>query len=71
MIKRYYIKCGLNQTAYFDILEQTAEGYRVRITRTSNGYEKTADEFLDNRLFDTCLKTGYIFEMKESASSVA
>jgi hypothetical protein len=70
-MKRYCIKCGGNQAAYFDILEQTADGYRVRITRISSGYEKTMDEFLDNRLFETCVKTGYIFEMKESASSVA
>ncbi|WP_010261361.1 hypothetical protein [Treponema primitia] len=70
-MKRYCIKCGSNQAAYCDILEQTADGYRVRITRITNGYEKTLDDFMDNQLFETCVKTGYIFEMKESASSVA
>jgi hypothetical protein len=70
-MKRYCIKCDYNQIAYFDILEQNSEGRRIRITRITDGYEKTIEEFMDNQLFDTCVKTGYIYEMRESGSSVA
>ncbi|MDR1596731.1 MAG: hypothetical protein LBR99_03400 [Treponema sp.] len=77
-MKRYYIKSGANQSAYFDIKEEREDGYRIRITRIIDGYEKVSDDFMNNDLFTLCIKTGYIREIpredlsaRPAASSVA
>jgi hypothetical protein len=64
-MKRYYIKSGANQSAYFDIREEREDGYRIRITRIIDGYEKVSDEFMNNDLFSLCIKTGYIREIPQ------
>jgi hypothetical protein len=66
-MKRYRIQSDPNQAAYFDILEELDKGYRVRVTRVSEGREKTLDEFMDNYLFDLCVKTEYIREIARDA----
>jgi hypothetical protein len=70
-MKRYCIKCEPNRVEYFDILEENSDGFTVRLTRVKDGYEKVSELFLKAELFEMCLKTGYIYEMKEKASSVA
>jgi hypothetical protein len=70
-MKRYCIKCEPNRIEYFDVLQEKSEGLMVRLTRIKDGDEKTSEVFLNTSLFETCLKTGYVYEMKEKASSVA
>lgn len=70
-MKRYCIKCEPNRVEYFDVLEENSEGLMVRLTRIKDGYEKVSELFLKTGLFDMCIKTGYVYEMKEKASSVA
>jgi hypothetical protein len=70
-MKRYCIKCQADRTEYFDILSETEYGYRVRLTRTSDGNEKISEEILPRHLFDICVKTGYIYKMKADTASVA
>jgi hypothetical protein len=65
-MKRYSIKTSPSQAAYFDILEEREDGFRVCITRNINGYEKVSNDFLNNHLFEMCLKTGYIREIPET-----
>jgi hypothetical protein len=62
-MKRYYIKSDANQSAYLDIKEEQEDGYRIRITRIIDGYEKVIDDFMNNDLFALCIKTGYIREI--------
>jgi hypothetical protein len=71
-MKRYRIQGKPNQAAYFDILEELDNGYRVRVTRVNEGRKKTLDEFMDNYLFDLCVKTEYIREIaREAEESMA
>jgi hypothetical protein len=70
-MKRYYIKNQLNKVEYFDILEETEGGYRIRLTRLSDGNEKIFEETMPEPLFTVCLNTGYIFEAEDAVSSVA
>jgi hypothetical protein len=70
-MKRYCIKCEPNRVEYFDVLEENDEGLMVRLTRINDGYEKVSEVFLNTHLFEMCIKTGYIYKMKEKASSVA
>jgi hypothetical protein len=70
-MKRYYIKSQFNKVEYFDILEETEGGYRIRLTRLSDGNEKVFEETIPEPLFTACLNTGYIFEAEDAVSSVA
>ena len=70
-MKRYCIKCREGKIEYFDIISENDEGYKIRLTRLSDGYEKIVEESMSRHLFNICIKTGYIFEMKNPAVSVA
>ncbi|MDR3139878.1 MAG: hypothetical protein LBT95_09460 [Treponema sp.] len=70
-MKRYGIKCRPDSVEYFDILEETEEGFYVKVVRIKNGSERVIKEFITRSLFNICLKTGYISEAKEASSSVA
>jgi hypothetical protein len=54
-----------------DILRETGDGFMTRVTRVKDGYEKNVEEFMPRTLFETCLKTGYLYEMNGAVSSVA
>ena len=61
-MKRYCIKCQPGKTEYLEILSETDEGYKIRLTRISDGDEKIIEDFINRHLFDICLKTGYLSE---------
>ena len=66
-MKRYRVKCDPGQEAYFDILAENSGGFQIRLTRLYDGYEKTAEEFMNTGLFDICVASGYIYEDPETA----
>jgi hypothetical protein len=71
-MKRYYIKSDPGMVEYMDILGENNEGYKIRVTRITNGEERTLNEFMTYRLFDTCLKGKYLYMEKVAGrSSVA
>jgi hypothetical protein len=70
-MKRYCIKCETGRVEFLDILYETDSGYMTRVIRVKDGYEKVIEEFMPHHLFDLCIRTGYLYEMKEAASSVA
>ncbi|MDR1108606.1 MAG: hypothetical protein LBL19_06180 [Spirochaetaceae bacterium] len=70
-MKRYYVKTSISRLEYFDILEETEDEYRIRLTKIYDGNEKILENSISRRLFDMCLKTGYIYEIKEVVLSVA
>jgi hypothetical protein len=70
-MKRYCIKSQPGKTGFLDILTETDDGYRVRITRIIDGDEKIQEDFLERQLFETCLATGYIAELASVNCSAA
>jgi len=70
-MKRYCIKCRAGKIEFFDIVSENDEGYNIRLTRLSDGDEKTFEESIPRHLFNICVKTGYIFEMENAAATVA
>jgi len=70
-MKRYCIKCETDRVEFLDVLRETEDGYLVRVIRVKDGYDKVIEETLPHHLFEVCLKTGYIYEMKAAANSVA
>jgi len=70
-MKRYCIKCRAGRIEFFDIIAESDEGYRIRLTRLSDGNERTIEESMTRYLFEMCLKTGYIYELESAAVNVA
>ena len=70
-MKRYCIKSRTGKVEYFDIISESDNGYKIRITRLSDGDEKVIEEFMTRSLFDMCVQSGYIFQLEESDTSVA
>jgi len=63
-MKRYSVKCRTGRIEFFDIIGENDDGYRVRLTKLSDGSEKTIEESIPRHLFNICVKTGYIFEVE-------
>ena len=70
-MKRYCIKCRSGRIEFFDIIAESDDGYKIRLTRLSDGNERIIEEFMSQYLFNMCLKTGYIYELESAAVSVA
>jgi hypothetical protein len=65
-MKRYCIKCRAGRIEFFDIIAETNEEIRIRITRLSDGSEKIVEESMSRSLFNICVKTGYIYELENT-----
>ena len=63
-MKRYCIKCRAGRIEFFDVIAKTDDGYRIRLTRLSDGNERIVEETLSRHLFKMCLSTGYIYELE-------
>ena len=70
-MKRYCIKSREGKLEYFDIISENDEGFTIRLTRLSDGNEKTVEEKISRHLFNICVKTGYIYELEKKAAFVA
>lgn len=68
-MKNYFIRSNPGSADYLSVLNETDEGFMVRIYRDLDGYEKIIDEFMTRMLFDSCLRTGYLMEMDENRAT--
>jgi hypothetical protein len=55
---------------FIDIISEDDEGYRIRLTRLSDGNKRIIEESMSRHLFNMCVKTGFIYE-QENAATVA
>lgn len=65
-MKRYKIKSNETVQEYLTIERTCPGGFEVVISRIYEDYTEEKREFLPQSLFDTCLRTGYLTEIKES-----
>jgi hypothetical protein len=70
-MKRYCIRNEPGKKEFIDILRETGDGFIIKVTRIRDGYEKIAEDFIPRHLFNICVNTGYLYEIKEAAVSVA
>ena len=70
-MKRYCVKCQTGKIEFFDIMAENDDGYTIRLTRLSDGNERTIIDTMPRHLFDICVQTGYIYELEGAAVSVA
>lgn len=66
-MKQYRIKGNSQTKEYLTILKKRPGGFEVKITRIIEDYIEEKKEFLSKQLFDTCLRTAYLEEVKEPA----
>lgn len=70
-MKFYLIKSTQGQTSYCSIISETEDGYVIKICRDVDGYQKTSEDFIEKGLFELCIRTGYISEVKSGAINSA
>jgi hypothetical protein len=62
-MKQFIIKGAQSAPSLLELIAESEAGYRVRITRSRDGWEDVAEEFMTHELFDTCIRTGYLAEL--------
>ncbi|MDR2181136.1 MAG: hypothetical protein LBN92_00490 [Treponema sp.] len=70
-MKRYCVKSRPGRSEFLDILHETDSGYRIRLTKRSDGNERILEEFIDRHLFDMCVKTGFLSELANAGMAAA
>ena len=66
-MKRYCIKGQSGKIEFFDVLSEDDDGYRIKLTRITDGNEKITETSIPRHLFKLCLRTGYIIEFNTAA----
>jgi len=47
------------------IVREMDDGFVVRIVRDLDGYKDVKTDYISRELFESCLRTGYLTEIKE------
>ena len=63
---QYTVRGTGNKKKYIKILNERQDGYDVEITCVGENYTSSNRDFLTKDLFETCLRTGYIFSSNSS-----
>ncbi len=63
-MKRYRVKGEGEGKTLVEVLQKDSRGYTVRIKRERRWGFKEEVLLVSDRLFETCLRTGYFMEMK-------
>lgn len=66
----YSLKSIANTSDYMMIMQETDDGYVIRIIRDKDGYEDVTTDFISKELFETCVRTGYLKKI-DSAKRLA
>jgi hypothetical protein len=64
-MKSYTLKSIGNASDYMTIVREMENGYVVRIVRDRDGYNEVKTDYISKELFESCIRTGYLTEIKE------
>lgn len=62
-MKTFAIKSADNAPSILELVNEIEDGYMVRIVRHRDHWDDVSEEYMTRELFDTCMRTGYIYEM--------
>ncbi len=62
-MKTFAIKSTDNAPSILELVDEIEDGYMVRIVRHRDHWDDVSEEYMTRELFDTCMRTGYIYEM--------
>ena len=63
MMKTFAIQSTERTPSVLELVGEQEDGYVVRIVRHRDDWDDVSEEFMTRELFDTCMRTGYIYEM--------
>ncbi|GAB1432902.1 hypothetical protein MASR2M29_15270 [Spirochaetota bacterium] len=61
-MKTFAIRSSDQNPAVMELINEIEDGFVVRIVRQKEDWEDISEEFMTRELFETCLRTGYIYE---------
>ena len=64
-MKKYILKSISKSTDYMTIVREMNDGYIIRIDRDRDGYDEITTDFISKKLFDSCIRTGYLTRVEE------
>lgn len=67
-MKSYTLKSIGKNTDYMTILREMEDGFVVKIIRDMDGYQDEKTDYISKELFDSCIRTGYLTEIKEKVT---
>ena len=67
-MKKYTLKSIGKNTDYMTILREMDDGFVVQIVRDMDGYEDIKTDYISKELFESCIRTGYLTEIKEKVA---
>lgn len=70
-MKSYTLKSIGKNTDYMTIVREMDDGFVVRIVRDLDGYQDVKTDYISRELFDSCIRTGYLTEIKEPVAITA
>ena len=62
----YTLKSIGKSTDYMTIVREMEDGYVVRIVRDRDGYNEVKTDFISHRLFESCIRTGYLTKIEDT-----
>ena len=66
---QYKVKSNSGSQTYLNILGETEELLDVHMVTFKDGYEVEKRETMTRRLFDSCLRTGYLEHLTAGAAA--
>ncbi len=67
-MKTFTLKSIGKNTDYMTIIREMDDGFVVRIVRDLDGFEDVKTDYISKELFESCIRTGYLTEIKERIS---
>ena len=67
-MKSFAMKSIGNKQDFLTIVREMNDGYVVRIIRDLDGYEDVKTDYISKELFESCIRTGYLTEIKETVA---
>ncbi|HUX51598.1 MAG TPA: hypothetical protein VMW73_12430 [Spirochaetia bacterium] len=61
--KIFRVKSVDGMQTFMRILKESHDGYQILITSSSEGRDRTSEEFISRDLVESCLRTGYLTEV--------
>lgn len=63
-MQEYIIKGSTAERQMMKIIKEKKDGYDVLITRSREDWKTESREFISRQLFDICLRTNYLQEIR-------
>lgn len=71
MNRQFKVKGVTGIETYIDILAKSDGGYEVRISSITEHGTRESCEFISEDLLESCIRTGYLTEIKKPARTMA